>query len=108
MYQSARWVSPPEVVWRIFGFALYDMSPSIIDLQLHLENYQCIIYKEFDGLEEIVKNDYYKKSMSTEYFCMNISNSKAKTFLYREFSEHFVWNSQCRIWSERKKIKRSQ
>jgi len=72
------------------------MNPSVIALQLYLENYQSIPYKEFDDLEEIVKKDHYKKSMLTEYFWMSISNSKAKTLLYKEFPEHFVWNSQCR------------
>ncbi|XP_070025499.1 uncharacterized protein [Nicotiana sylvestris] len=36
-YRSARWVSPPEVVWCLFGFPISEMSPSVYLLQLHLE-----------------------------------------------------------------------
>lgn len=31
-YQSARWVSPPEVTWRLFGFPIKEMNPSVYHL----------------------------------------------------------------------------
>ena len=35
-FQSGRWVSPLEAVWRIFAFDLYDMQPAVMPLQMHL------------------------------------------------------------------------
>ena len=34
-FQDARWVSPPEALWRIYEFNLTEMQPAI-NLQLHL------------------------------------------------------------------------
>ena len=31
-FQSARWISPPEAMWRIYGFTLNEMHPSVIIL----------------------------------------------------------------------------
>jgi hypothetical protein len=37
-FQSARWITPPEAMWRIYGFTLNEMYPFVYSLQLHLEN----------------------------------------------------------------------
>ncbi|XP_028057291.1 uncharacterized protein LOC114261250 [Camellia sinensis] len=37
-FQSTRWISPPEAMWRIYAFSLNDIYPSIIYLQIHLEH----------------------------------------------------------------------
>lgn len=31
-FQSARWISPPEAMWRIYGFILCEIYPSVISL----------------------------------------------------------------------------
>ncbi|XP_022848336.1 uncharacterized protein LOC111370722 [Olea europaea var. sylvestris] len=53
-YQTARWISAPEAIWRIFSFDLFDISPSVVSLQLHIENTQLVmhmartlLYKDF-------------------------------------------------------------
>ena len=35
-FQDARWVSPPEALWRMYEFNLTEMEPVVINLQLHL------------------------------------------------------------------------
>lgn len=37
-FQDARWVSVHEVAWRLFAFNLNEVSPAMINLQLHLPN----------------------------------------------------------------------
>ena len=37
-YQSGRWVSPLEAMWRIFGFDLYEMYPPVMPLNVHCCN----------------------------------------------------------------------
>ncbi|XP_075096268.1 uncharacterized protein LOC107806316 [Nicotiana tabacum] len=39
-FQDARWVSPPEALWRIYEFNLSEMQPPVINLQLHLPDRQ--------------------------------------------------------------------
>ena len=89
-------------MWRIYNFPLNEIQPSIITLQLHLEN-KAMTFRKFDHLNRIINNDFYTKSMLTKYFSINKTSDKSQTLLYKEFSNHFVWNQQDKIWTLRKK-----
>ncbi|KAL5568507.1 hypothetical protein UlMin_025082 [Ulmus minor] len=102
-FQSARCISPPEAIWRIYSFILNENHPSVYTLQLHLENQQLITLQKTDKLNRIIDNDFASRSMLTEYFNMNKTNQKAKTLLYNQFPEHFVWNQRDKFWMSRKK-----
>ncbi|XP_022893735.1 uncharacterized protein LOC111408164 [Olea europaea var. sylvestris] len=102
-YQTARWISAPEAIWRIFSFDLFDISPSVVSLQLHIEDAQLVTYNETDDLSEVINKDSIQRTMLTECFRMNISNEKARTLLYKDFPTYFVWNTYFRVWSPRKK-----
>ncbi|XP_022841953.1 uncharacterized protein LOC111365646 [Olea europaea var. sylvestris] len=58
-YQIARWISTPEAIWRIFSFDLFDISPSIVSLQLHIEDAQLVTYNETNDLSEIFLHTLY-------------------------------------------------
>lgn len=60
-FQTARWISPPEVLWGIFRFIFSKINPPVVTLQLHLENNNFITYKSSDNLEKIVNTDFLKK-----------------------------------------------
>ncbi|XP_070013779.1 uncharacterized protein [Nicotiana sylvestris] len=104
-YRSARWVSPPEAIWRLFGFPINEMSPSVYRLQLHLEGQQFISFKRNTDIHTIVNNPMIQKTMLTEFFSMNETNEDAKelNLLYKEFSEYFVWSSNDKFWARRQK-----
>jgi hypothetical protein len=102
-YQSARWISPPEAMWRIFSFNLAEIYPTVYSLQLHIENHQQVRYDDEDDLSTIIDNENTKRTMLTEFFEVNKANEFARTLLYRDFSAHFVWNSTKKIWTSRKK-----
>ncbi|XP_075079941.1 uncharacterized protein LOC142165244 [Nicotiana tabacum] len=44
-YQSPRWVSPPEGAWNLFAFSISEMTPSVLQLQLHLQGQQFVSFK---------------------------------------------------------------
>ncbi|XP_022867772.1 uncharacterized protein LOC111387447 [Olea europaea var. sylvestris] len=48
--QTVRRISVPEAIWRIFGFDLLDIFPSVLSLQLHVEDAQLVTYNEIDDL----------------------------------------------------------
>ncbi|XP_060969641.1 uncharacterized protein LOC115712305 [Cannabis sativa] len=66
IYQSARWISPLEAIWRIYGFILIEIYPSVISLQLHLEDTQMITYRKKDNPSKIIDKDIFTRSMLTE------------------------------------------
>ena len=76
-YQSARWISPPEAVWRLFGFGISEMSPSIYRLQLHLEGQQFVFLKSNANINAIVNNPMIRKTILTEFFHMNQTDKYA-------------------------------
>ncbi|XP_062232423.1 uncharacterized protein LOC133929646 [Phragmites australis] len=88
-YRDARFITPPEAVYRIFSFPLYAVSPSVLQLQLHLPNMQLVSYKATDNLNDVANREKSKRSMLTEYFKMNLVDSTARKLLYKEFPEHF-------------------
>ncbi|XP_056695184.1 uncharacterized protein [Spinacia oleracea] len=64
-YQAGRWVSPCEAAWRIFGFDLLEMSPSVLPLQIHLTNLQTIQVIPHENLDEIISNDKRSRTQLT-------------------------------------------
>ncbi|XP_019238957.1 PREDICTED: uncharacterized protein LOC109219012 [Nicotiana attenuata] len=102
-YQSARWVSPPEATWRLFGFPISEMTPSVYHLQLHLEGQQFVSFKATQTINAIINNPMIRKTMLTEFFLMNRENKDAKklNLLYKEFPEYFVWSKQYKMWTRR-------
>ena len=64
-FQSARWIYPPKAMWRIYKFPLYEIYPTVINLQLHLEDMQLITFKNHNNLEDIINNELSSKTMLT-------------------------------------------
>ncbi|KAG5556067.1 hypothetical protein RHGRI_006626 [Rhododendron griersonianum] len=103
-FQSARWVSPPEAMWRIFRFGLHEMHPAVISLHLHLENRQPVSFKKTTKLDNITDSDFYSRTMLTEFFYMNTHDkyAKSKKLLYKDFPSEFVWVTRSKTWEKRK------
>ncbi|KAF5450203.1 hypothetical protein F2P56_030572 [Juglans regia] len=90
-------------MWRIYGFILNEMHPSVYSLHLHLEDQHLVAFHAHDNLNNVLRSDFTAKSMLTEFFSTNQANENARKLLYKEFPETFVWNQQHKIWTPRKK-----
>ncbi|KAG5537194.1 hypothetical protein RHGRI_024582 [Rhododendron griersonianum] len=103
-FQTARWVTPPEAMWRIYRFNLFDMQPSVIALQLHLQNCQIVGFRKSTNLDSVADSEFFSRTMLTQFFHMNKYNSIAKKgkFLYKDFPTAFVWSTRTRYWTERR------
>ena len=66
---NARWITPPEAMWRIFGFKLSEIQPFVLQLPLHLPDMQTVTFKEGDNLNDVAAQE--NASMLTEYFVAN-------------------------------------
>ena len=67
------------------------MSPSVLQMQVHLPRKHMVANKARDDLNNVVRNPNSQRSMLTKYFSTNMYNSDAQKYLYREFPEHFTW-----------------
>ena len=70
---------------------MFGVSPSVLQLQLHLPNMHTVAFKACENLADIVARPSSSKSMLTEYFEMNRKFPTARKWLYREFLEHYRW-----------------
>ncbi|KAI3509551.1 hypothetical protein L1887_24917 [Cichorium endivia] len=104
-YQDARYVSPPEAIWRIFSFALSQIHPFVMALHLHLPNQHFVGFSDNDTMTDIIEREKDKSSMLTAFFDMNKKHKTARQYLYKEFPKYFTWNPKDRCWNFRRKGK---
>jgi hypothetical protein len=100
-YRDARWVTPPEALWRIYGFELCQISPPVMQLQLHLLNMHMVTFHERQMVERVVNRKGADRSMLTTYFEKNRLHKEARNILYRDFPEWYTWQ-QGKVWQRRK------
>jgi len=105
-YQNKRYVSSMEATWRILNFPVTFNRPSIECLPIHLEDQHRIVYNPslpHEALQNIVEAS--RKTKLTAYFQANAGNvENARDVFYKNFPEHFVWDSRNRIWKKRRQI----
>lgn len=104
-YLDARWISPPEGIWRLYRFRMHDEKPSVTRLQIHLPGEQHIIFDPNDAPEDIVP-DSEPETTLTAYFKANIDYpEQANPLLYQEFPQQFVWHTspKPKHWAPRKR-----
>jgi hypothetical protein len=53
-FRDARWVTPPEALWRIYSFDLSEISPSVRQLQLHLPDMHMVSFNAGEDLHDVV------------------------------------------------------
>jgi hypothetical protein len=100
-YRDARWVTPPEALWRIYGFDISDRSPSVLSLQLHLPNMHMVSFYKREGVRRVLNCPGVERSMLTAYFEKNNTSKYARGILYRDFPEYYKWDSQRKEWIRR-------
>uniref|UniRef100_I1QF23 ATP-dependent DNA helicase n=2 Tax=Oryza glaberrima TaxID=4538 RepID=I1QF23_ORYGL len=92
-YRDARWVTPPEALWRIYGFDICHISPSVRQLQLHLPNMHMLAFDADKDLRDVLDKEDAGRSMLTAYFEANRQHVWARDILYRDFPMWFTWQT---------------
>ncbi|XP_027150474.1 sister chromatid cohesion protein PDS5 homolog A-B-like [Coffea eugenioides] len=61
-------------------------------------NYQSMTFKNDEDIRDVLKNQFKKRTMLTQFFYMNATSDLAKALkcIYKEFPEHFVWHPDKR------------
>ncbi|XP_073360641.1 uncharacterized protein [Aegilops tauschii subsp. strangulata] len=100
-YVEARWITPPEAMWRIFGFPLCANYPPVLQLPLHLPNMHRVAFNAQADLKNVVASENISKSMLTEYFKANQEHPRARNILYKDFPGSFTWQNKKKFWKPR-------
>nr|XP_045088631.1 uncharacterized protein LOC120973325 [Aegilops tauschii subsp. strangulata] len=100
-YVDARWITPPEAMWRIFAFPLCANYPPVLQLPLHLPNMHRVAFNAQADLKNVVASENNSKSMLTEYFKANQEHPQARHILYKDFPGSFTWQKKKKFWKPR-------
>ena len=102
-YIDARYISSCEAMWRIFGFSLYNNTPSVTRLDYHLENQQLVTFKEKSTSSTVINDAKKSKLLSwMEYNSKNPQGNNIK-FTYIDFPRGFVCNQRDNSWKIRER-----
>ncbi|KAL6517954.1 hypothetical protein OROMI_033655 [Orobanche minor] len=101
-YESCRYVSAWQAIWRIFSFDLHYRTPAVERLSFHLEDEQGISFKDGDYLPDLVNKPTVKQSKFLQWMKINKTDPEAQKLTYAEFPREYVWKGSQKIWSKRK------
>ncbi|KAL6581948.1 hypothetical protein OROMI_005962 [Orobanche minor] len=101
-YESCRYVSACEAIWKIFSFDLHYRTPAVERLSFHLEDEQGISFKDGDYLPDLVNKPTVKQSKFLQWMEINKTDPEAQKLTYAEFPREYVWKGSQKIWSKRK------
>ncbi|UYV76902.1 hypothetical protein LAZ67_14002340 [Cordylochernes scorpioides] len=89
-FQSGRYISSAEAVWRILGFSIHERSPPIVHLAVHLENGQRVYFTTANA-ENVISNP--RDTTLTAFFKLCNQDTFARTLLYCEVPSFSTWTN---------------
>ncbi|UYV71113.1 hypothetical protein LAZ67_8001784, partial [Cordylochernes scorpioides] len=89
-FQSGRYISSAEAVWRILGFSIHERSPPIVHLAVHLENGQRVYFTTANA-ENVISNP--RDTTLTAFFKLCNQDTFARTLLYCEVPSFYTWTN---------------
>ena len=97
-------MSAPEAAWRLFGFRIHEQSQShtIVRLQVHLPGEQSVYFTE-DNIHTAIDRAETSHTTLTAWFHLNMQDASAKSILYPDIPQTFVFDDRTRLWKPRKR-----
>ncbi|XP_026434651.1 uncharacterized protein LOC113332308 [Papaver somniferum] len=105
-FVDAHWIFPQEALWRICRYQMNKISPPVVSLQIHLKDHQKTLLPEGRTVRDVLQRERASRTKLTEYFKKNAEDEFARTLLYKEFLEHYVWDQSLMQWNRRRRNNR--
>ncbi|GJQ92839.1 DNA helicase [Tanacetum coccineum] len=106
-YLDSRYIRPHEACWRMLEFDIHYREPAVQILSIHLQNMQCVIFRDKDRLDSVVVNAHSKKRTLTEWLYYNEWNTDGRHLTYLDFPSEFIWNPSGKYWRRRRQRHKS-
>ena len=100
-FLDCRWVTPHEAFWRLAKFPIHYSSHTVHRLPIHLPNRQRVHFV-VGNLQNVLQRQGQQLTQLTAYFRLNSVDEQARTYLYSEIPEHYVWDKQNTQWKRRR------
>ena len=90
LYESGRYISSSEAVWRILAFPIHERFPTVFHLAVHLENGQRVYFTSNNLAQKLSSPP---KTTLLAFFDLCKNDHFAKTLLYSEVCAYYVWKN---------------
>ncbi|PAA84583.1 hypothetical protein BOX15_Mlig017082g4 [Macrostomum lignano] len=97
-YESGRYISSNEAMWRIFGFSIHERHPTVVHLSVHLENGQRVYFTEQNMMQ---RGQRPPDTTLTAFFKLCAEDAFARTLLYHQVPTYYTWNASSKSWKRR-------
>ena len=87
-YESSMYICAAEAVWKLLEFPTQERSHTVVQLAVHLEDSQMIVYNDRDTADTIQARG---ETTLTQFLLTCAEDPTARELLYSEFPRHFVW-----------------
>ncbi|GBN29840.1 ATP-dependent DNA helicase PIF1 [Araneus ventricosus] len=101
-FLDGRYVSAPEVMWRLSEFSRSDKSHTVIRLAVHLPEQQAIFLKERQE-NEAVERASIKDTTLTAWFKLNLIDEEAHEYYYADIPQYYVFDKPSTKWQKRQR-----
>nr|GEV79602.1 hypothetical protein [Tanacetum cinerariifolium] len=96
-YLHCRYLVPCEAVWRIFSFDIHHSYPSVMKLNIHLQNQQHVTLHDTDCLPALLQKEGIDVTMFTDWFDLNERHPPTRTLTYAQIPKHYVWHDKKKV-----------
>lgn len=98
-YIDGRYISPMEAAWRLQKFPICGRSHGVINLAVHTENQQKIVFEEKQESKALNK----WKTTLTAWLDLNNVDEFAKSIKYVNIPKYYSFNYQTKTWNRRER-----
>ncbi|XP_045500045.1 uncharacterized protein LOC123697545 [Colias croceus] len=99
-FQSGRYISSSEAVWRILSFNIHERYPPVTHLDVHLEGGQRI-YFNTENVTERLENP--RQTTLLAFFRLCQTDDFAKSLLYEEVPSYYTYDKQRGVFNRRRR-----
>ena len=100
-YQMGRYISSNEAVWRILDFPVHERYPSVMHLNVHLENGERVYFTAANAAEHVRQGRPRTKLTAFFELCQN--DQFAATLLYCDVPSYYTWHEPSKTFNRRKR-----
>ncbi|XP_026439102.1 uncharacterized protein LOC113337723 [Papaver somniferum] len=100
-YIDARYIGPPEAVWRLIEYHVHEEYPVVQRSAIHLQNRQRVVYNTRQSMTSVIRTSHEHMTNLMGNFEYYAKNPNAPAYTYQQFPQHFVWCKKVKQWKIR-------
>ncbi|XP_058122371.1 uncharacterized protein LOC131285143 [Anopheles ziemanni] len=86
-YVDARYISASQAVSTIFGFEVQAKTVTVVQLPIHLENRQSVVFRDTETVDEVLERGHH--TMLTRFFQLAANDSHARRLTYQDIPAYY-------------------